>query len=73
MNWRSAIAAAIAMVTSSAAAQPAEHAVIVHFRYGSTDLAPLFALEDKLQAAIEKARAGEFDGKESESRRVRRQ
>lgn len=41
-----------------------EHAVIVHFNYGSTDLQPLFALEDKLEQAISAADAGEFDGNE---------
>lgn len=43
---------------------PAEHAVIVHFQYGSTDLSRLFALERKLEAAIEAAGAGEHDGHE---------
>lgn len=41
-----------------------EHAVIVHFSYGSTDLSRLFALEDKLVEVIEMADAGEFDGNE---------
>lgn len=41
-----------------------EHAVIVHFNYGSTDLQLLFALEDKLEHAISAANAGEFDGNE---------
>src|SRR5688572_26472625 len=41
-----------------------EHAVIVRFRYGSTDLTPLFELEDQLTAAIESAGVGEFDGNE---------
>ena len=41
-----------------------EHAVIVHFNYGSTDLQPLFALEDKLERAISAADAGEIDGNE---------
>jgi hypothetical protein len=35
-----------------------EQAVIVHFKYGSRDLSRLFALEDKLEKAILKARAG---------------
>jgi hypothetical protein len=42
----------------------ADHAVIVHFDYGSTDLKPIFELEDRLMAAIAKAGAGEFDGNE---------
>jgi hypothetical protein len=41
-----------------------EHAVTVHFSYGSTDLSRLFALEDELVAALEMADAGEFDGNE---------
>jgi hypothetical protein len=41
-----------------------EHAVIVKFQYGSTDLSRLFVLEDQLIAAIENAGVGEFDGNE---------
>ncbi len=41
-----------------------EHAVIVHFNYGSTELHPLFELEDQLERAISAADAGEFDGNE---------
>lgn len=41
-----------------------EHAVIVHFQYGSTDLSRLYALEARLEAAIRAAKAGEFDGDE---------
>ena len=41
-----------------------EHAVIVEFRYGQTDLDPLFELEDQLIAAIEEAGVGEYDGHE---------
>jgi hypothetical protein len=41
-----------------------EHAVIVHFNYGSTDLSPLFGLEDQLETAIATAQAGEYDGNE---------
>jgi hypothetical protein len=41
-----------------------EHAVIVHFEYGSTDLSRLFALEEQLEQAIAVAKAGEFDGNE---------
>jgi len=41
-----------------------DHAVIVHFQYGSTDLWRLFALEDELERAIVAAGAGEFDGNE---------
>ncbi len=41
-----------------------EHAVIVHFTYGSTDLSRLFELEDRLEEAIEDAAVGEYDGNE---------
>jgi hypothetical protein len=41
-----------------------EQAVIVHFRYGQTDLSPLFELEDQLIDAIDSAGVGEFDGNE---------
>ena len=41
-----------------------EHAVIVRFGYGRTDLQPIFQLENELQAAIAKAGAGEYDGNE---------
>lgn len=39
-----------------------EHAVIVDFEYGSTDLDPLFDLEGALEAAITGASVGEYDG-----------
>jgi hypothetical protein len=42
----------------------AEHAVIVHFDYGSQDLERLFELEDQLERAIEAQGVGEFDGNE---------
>lgn len=41
-----------------------EHAVIVHFRYGSTDLSRLYAVEDRLEGAIDEANAGMLDGNE---------
>jgi hypothetical protein len=41
-----------------------EHAVIVHFDYGSKDLSRLFELEEKVESAIEAAKAGEYDGNE---------
>ena len=41
-----------------------ENAVIVRFDYGSTDLDPLFELEEALEDAIEAAKVGEFDGNE---------
>lgn len=44
--------------------QMSEHAVLVQFSYGSTDLSALFALERRLEAAIDAANAGEYDGNE---------
>ncbi len=41
-----------------------EHAVIVSFQYGSTDLSRIFQLEKRLEDAIEEAHAGEYDGNE---------
>jgi hypothetical protein len=41
-----------------------EHAVIIKFRYGSTDLVKLFELEDQLREALSKAKVGEYDGNE---------
>ena len=39
-----------------------EHAVIVNFQYGSTDLQRLFDLEENLESTISDAGVGEFDG-----------
>jgi hypothetical protein len=63
------VAIALGAVAMACAESPTpkaapEHAVVVHFSYGSTDLSRLFALEDKLEAAIAEAQAGEFDGDE---------
>lgn len=44
--------------------RPVEQALIVRFPYGEADLAPLFALEERLEAAIVEAKAGEYDGNE---------
>ena len=41
-----------------------EQAVIVHFEYAADSLAPLFELEERLEAAITAAGVGEFDGNE---------
>ena len=41
-----------------------EHAVIVVFDYGSTNLQPMFDLEEKLERAISNAQVGEYDGNE---------
>jgi hypothetical protein len=48
---------------ASEATQP-EQAVVVHFNYGNKDLSALFALEDRLDAAIKTAHVGEYDGHE---------
>jgi hypothetical protein len=41
-----------------------EHAVIVKFEYGSTNLDALFELEDQLESTLEGADVGEYDGHE---------
>jgi hypothetical protein len=41
-----------------------EHAVIVRFEYGATDLDPLYELEDALTEVIESQGVGEYDGHE---------
>lgn len=45
-------------------AKPPEHAVIVHFDYGRTDLARIHEAERRLETAIAQKRAGELDGNE---------
>ena len=50
--------------SSAKGLEPPEHAVIVNFTYGSTNLQPIFDLEDELERAINAAQAGEFDGNE---------
>jgi len=42
--------------------KPSEHAVILQFLYGKTDLSEMFAFEDQLRSAVEAAVAGEVDG-----------
>lgn len=68
IRWLSAFLALIASFAAACQVQPIntppEHAVIVHFNYGSTDLQPLFALEDELEDAIAAAAAGAYDGNE---------
>lgn len=41
-----------------------EHAVLVYFDYGSTDLSALFEVERTLERVIADAQAGELDGNE---------
>jgi len=57
---------ATATATSTVQATPPknEHALVVHFAYGSKDLTKLFALEEELEQAILAAGVGEFDGNE---------
>ena len=67
-RWSILLAVFAALTAASCSAKPPdpapEQAVIVHFSYGSTDLQPLSALEDKLEHAIAAAGVGEFDGNE---------
>ncbi|MGZ3184999.1 MAG: hypothetical protein ACXU8N_21400 [Telluria sp.] len=58
------LAAATSGAPAGAKDAPLEQAVIVHFKYGSTDLSPLFELEDRLESVISKAKVGEYDGHE---------
>jgi hypothetical protein len=46
------------------AKRPPEHAVIIHFSYGSTNLQHVFALEDQLRSVVSEAGVGEYDGHE---------
>jgi hypothetical protein len=46
------------------AEEPPEHAVLVYFEYGSTDLSALFSVEEALERVIADAGVGEFDGNE---------
>ena len=39
-----------------------DHAVTILFQYGKSDLQPILDLEDKLEQAINEARAGRLDG-----------
>jgi len=39
-----------------------EHAVIVKFNYGKSEMQPLYDLEAKLEKIIEHQKVGEFDG-----------
>lgn len=41
-----------------------EHAVLVKFMYGSTDLSGLYSLEEQLEEAIAQSSSGELDGNE---------
>ncbi|MEQ4487938.1 MAG: Imm26 family immunity protein [Dehalococcoides mccartyi] len=41
-----------------------EHAVVVNFDFGSTNLSPIFKLEKELEKVLSKAKVGEYDGNE---------
>lgn len=41
-----------------------QHAVTIHFQYGSTNLSELYALEDRLEQIISATGTGELDGHE---------
>jgi hypothetical protein len=56
--------AAVLLFSTTAMGASMEHAVIIHFQYGSTDLGALFKAEEQLEAAIAQANAGELDGNE---------
>jgi hypothetical protein len=43
---------------------PPEHAVLVHFMYGSTDLSNLIAVEEQLEMVLQQTGTGELDGNE---------
>lgn len=58
-----AVAAALALCSAALSAPPPDaHAVIVHFRYGSTNLDALLKAERQLAAAIDAAGVGQLDG-----------
>ena len=67
-RWLAALFGLLFILSTSCSTQSMtstpEHAVIIHFTYGSTDLRPLFALEEQLEQAIVAADVGEFDGNE---------
>ncbi len=52
------------MVAPSAGGSTTQHAVTIHFQYGSTNLSELYALEDRLEQIISATGTGELDGHE---------
>ena len=62
-GWAAALVGATSLAAAPEQKGP-DHAVIVHFTYGSTNLEPLFELERQLEAAILAADVGEYDGNE---------
>ena len=63
LGWVGALVGVTSMAAAPAQKAP-EHAVIVHFTYGSTNLERLFELEHRIEAAISAAEVGEYDGNE---------
>jgi hypothetical protein len=73
MKIKHKILALLGLASLSLTAQPtqpaqkpklAEQAVIVYFQYGSLDLSRLYELENRVESAIVKHGAGEYDGHE---------
>jgi hypothetical protein len=60
MRWLSGIPGGRGQEDSA----PSDHAVIVDFCYGAGNLDALFELERKLERAISREHAGEYDGNE---------
>lgn len=52
------------MVAPLAGGNATQHAVIIHFQYGETNLSELYALEDRLVQSISATGTGELDGHE---------
>jgi hypothetical protein len=63
LSWISALVSTTSLAAAPAQKAP-EHAVIVHFTYGSTNLERLFELERRLKDAISATGVGEYDGNE---------
>jgi hypothetical protein len=61
---RSLVVIALWLAVSIGSARAEEQGLIVHFRYGSTNLSRLFELEDKIRHQITRSHVGEFDGDE---------
>lgn len=59
-----ATAALLSCTRAEQVGKATEHAVLVQFTYGSRDLGPMFALEERLEHAINDARVGTYDGNE---------
>jgi len=49
---------------SNATTSASEQAVIVHFDYGNPDWKPFFKFQERLESAIKRSGAGDYDGNE---------